>query len=171
MTTTKRNANELPREYQAALRAELVTTVNASRRPWVPRQIRMTGVAVVAVAFVGSGTAFAYTKLTSQPVTDFSTARCYTSASVAAVDGSSFPGTTVAVADGSSVTDALAMCADLWRQGVLREGVTEPQAPDPSGSFTVPALAGCVLPDGRAAIIPGSADVCQSLGLAAEASR
>lgn len=47
------------------------------------------------------------------------------------------------------ITDALAACRDLWRQGVLSYGEKTPQGPDqdsPQTVFAVPELTACVLP-------------------------
>ena len=43
----------------------------------------------------------------------------------------------------------------------------EEKEDDPNSSYPLPnPLTVCVMPDGRAAVIPGSAEVCSQLGLA-----
>jgi hypothetical protein len=67
------------------------------------------------------------------------------------------------------VADALASCAAFWRAGILQAGSSEPIV-HPGGSvYAVPALVGCTLPDGSAAIFPGDPETCAQQGLAAEA--
>lgn len=167
MSADRNTRDEMSSAYQAELRAELISTINGTRAARVPRKAKMAGVGVVAAVVLGSGAGFAYSQISSAPVTDHTQARCYTT-TAAGVNGDDFPGTTVAVADGSSVSDALTACADLWRQGVLRAGGSNAQAPDPDGTFPVPQLTACVLDNGQAAIVPGTAGTCHSLGLVPE---
>lgn len=165
-----------PREMPAALvqqkRAELeqfvVTQRQPLRRRWWHRRGFLGGVGAITVLAVGGGTALAYTYLRPRPVTVRSQARCYT---VAVYDGTSkFPGTSIANASSAthvgSVQDALQVCAAMWRAGILQEGaanfIVHPGRP----FYPVPALVGCTLPDGAAAIFPGPPQLCERLGLA-----
>lgn len=176
-------ARPLPAAHRVALRRELLATVRTSASPHRYRRRRVyaaTGLAVAVVA--GGGGAVAYSQLGSAPVTDHSSARCYTQAHYQ--PGHDFPGTTIAVPDYSSsdgkitrangVQDALSSCADLFRQGFLQVGSSHVPAidhPGPAMDLSVPALVECVLPDGTAAVFPGSTELCAHLGLAQLAPR
>jgi hypothetical protein len=130
------------------------------------------------VAIVAGGGAVAYSQLGSAPVTDHGQARCYAEAHY--TPGTSFPGTTIATGtyvsrDGTitpsrGIRDAKADCAAMFRQGFLRVDSTRiPAIPDPgpSAGRPVPPLVECVLPDGTAAVFPGTGELCARLGLAA----
>ena len=100
-------------------------------------------------------------------ITDQSIVQCFSS-TVPNPDGS-FPGSgaTVATKDGPGrVDDALALCTEMWRQGVLSPGfdpVAPPQEPDET---RIPDLQVCVMRDGIAAVVPSDdASICQSLGM------
>lgn len=100
--------------------------------------------------------------------------QCHTT--LVAGEGDEFDGTTVARAQGArtgdpgsgpvSIDDAIAACADLYRQGVLTVGSTNAQGPDPASAGRVPPLVGCVTRDGVAAVFPSdSGALCSSLGM------
>jgi hypothetical protein len=156
-------SRSLPTARRYAARRQLEELV--SRRGLFRRRRRIvTGLVVVAI--VGSGVA-GITLLRSSPITDRSTARCYTVDSVGT--GEDFVGTTI-VASGipgspAQVDNAIAVCADFWRQGFLVAGKTGIQRRPASQSNPVPPLIACTLPDGRAAIFPGDQDTCAQLGL------
>lgn len=173
-------ARPLPAAQRAALRRELLDTVRVS----APRRRRRHVYATtgLTVAIVAGGGAVAYSQLGTAPVTDHSSARCYTRAHYQ--PGPDFPGTTVAVASYRSsngkitrsggVQDALTACADLFGQGFLQVGSSHVPAidqPGPSADRPVPALVECVLPDGTAAVFPGTGNLCVRLGLAELAQR
>lgn len=81
----------------------------------------------------------------------------------------SYSGASATVAHPSGngrVHDAVALCTQMWKQGVLNGGYDPLDPTNPSG--TVPAaLQVCVMKDGSAAVVPSPAeDVCQAIGLA-----
>lgn len=83
-------------------------------------------------------------------------------------DGS-YPGSaaTIASADGKGrAEDALALCSEMWRAGVLEPSIDPTATAHASG--TVPEqLRLCVLPDGSAAVVPSDQDgICHALGMA-----
>jgi hypothetical protein len=156
----------------AALRAELELFVarDDPAPPWWRRRRNITGglVAVLIVA-TGGGTAAAYAYLHARPVTDKTSARCYTVPVY--TPGFPFPGTTVASAIGGGdvplIEDALDACASLWRSGELQLGALA--VVDPGASvYPVPALVGCATSRGAAVVFPGPADTCNAVGLAPE---
>lgn len=116
---------------------------------------------------LGGGSAAAYVTLKAAPATDTSQVHCYARASLSS-DGQWANGTEIGqpgTAPSSGlvpIRHAMAACGALWRSGVLPDPrhYTQPDAAHP-----VPALVGCVLPDGTAAIFPGPADTCARLGL------
>jgi hypothetical protein len=121
---------------------------------------------IVIFAIVGSAAA-GITLLRSSPVTDRSSARCYTVSELGS--GETFSGTTIHALGlpGSlaQVDNAIATCSDLWRGGFLVSGKPTMQRPPPDSVYPVPHLVACTLPDGRAAVFPGSEDTCAQLGL------
>lgn len=167
--------NRLPRQKypeprRSAVRSLLAETVGQAR-PRPSRRSFFTRPAVVAVgavALVGTGAAAAYSQLgPTAPVSDKSSARCYSVASY--VPGGDFPGTTIAQPNSSTrageVSNAVDACAALWRAGILQPGARTAIVHPGKKTYAVPPLVGCVLPDGRAAVFPGSADSCSKLGL------
>ncbi|MGH7427838.1 MAG: hypothetical protein ACREJ4_05720, partial [Candidatus Methylomirabilaceae bacterium] len=96
-------------------------------------------------------------------------------------NGSSFPGGTVTVLQGTKgiplqappavpIEDAVAVCSDMWKQHALDasmpNGSPGPGQEDPTFSHPVPdPLTVCVW-NGMAAVIPGGPAVCAKLGLA-----
>lgn len=164
---------ELPPELIDAMRAELETFV-AREEPavrWWRKRRNITGGLVVAlIVATGGGTAAAYAFLHPRAVTDKGYARCYSEAVY--VPGTKFAGTTIASAVGVGnpgiEQDALATCASLWQVGAVRSGAPRGTPPIGGATYSVPALVGCTLPDGVAAVFPGPADTCDQLGLAPE---
>jgi hypothetical protein len=158
----------MPSDRAAAMRAQLELFVAADQEPIKRRRQRrrryLGGFGALAVIAASGGTALAIALLHSKPVTDYSVARCY---SVAVFKpGTTFPGTTMATT--GPVTDAVEACSAMWEAGVIQPGV-ERALPRPARSaYPVPALVGCVLPGGAAAVFPGPADTCQRLKLAPE---
>jgi len=64
--------------------------------------------------------------------------------------------------------DPVALCVEMWRQGVL--GQAPDATPDADSNFPVPALAGCELRNGVGAAFPlgthaTARDLCEALGL------
>jgi hypothetical protein len=164
---------DLAPERLDAMRAELEAFVAREERstPWWRKRRNVTGGLVVAlIVATGGGTAAAYAYLHPRAVTDKGSARCYSEAVY--VPGAKFAGTTIAsgVGDGSTGTieDALDTCASLWQVGALRAGAPRGTPPVAGATYSVPALVGCTLPGGMAAVFPGPADTCDQLGLAPE---
>lgn len=136
------------------------------------RRTLIVTASVAAVALAGVGTAAAAGVFSPAPPPDTSTAFCY-----AAVDSSTSESNRVqfAVADpaggvGNAARQGLDICAAYWRAGVLRAGqaVDSQQVAGLTGGTAdqpVPALVACVLESGQAAIFPGDAQTCQSIGL------
>jgi hypothetical protein len=120
--------------------------------------LKLITTGVLTIAALTSGGVL----LARSQVTDPMTVACFERAELR-LDGT-FPGTTVALADappGSRdavqvpIDDAVGICTDLWRDGVLNS---------PDGS-AVPDLTVCVMRDGTAAVVPGPSGVCGSIGL------
>ncbi len=156
----------LPVDRVAAMRRQLAAEI--ARRPRRKPILIAASAAVAAAAATAGG--YAYVQHPA-PVTDKSEARCYTVASLsdgaesftfvaeAAVAGQPGPGP-------SQVDNALSVCAGFWRQGILRPGPDGARgAPDPGRDHPVPPLVACVLPDGTAAVFPGTTPTCAALGL------
>jgi len=164
-------AQRMPEPQRTALRVMLLDHVAAaSTSPDRARSsMRHLVVPVVASAAVlGAGGAVAYSQLGgSTQVSDQHTARCYSSAIYTA--GDNFPGTTIGVPDTAAgqgnVTNAVDVCASLWRAGILQIGASSPIARPTHTVNPVPGLVECVLPDGRAAVFPGAQGLCSHLGL------
>jgi hypothetical protein len=156
---------EFPEHRRDAVREMLtLAAANAPRRR--SKRARLVVTAAASLVLVAGGSVVAYSQISSAPVTDNDSARCYTSA-VQYRPGDEFPGTTVVRADGSEVASALSVCTDLWRQGFLKLGDPEPvRDTNPLIEHAVPVLVVCTLPDGRAAVFPGPVS-CADLGLAA----
>jgi hypothetical protein len=164
---------DLPSERIDTMRAELEAFVAREQRarPWWRKRRNVTGGFVVAlIVATGGGTAAAYAYLHPRAVTAKGSARCYSEAVY--VPGAKFAGTTIAsgVGDGSkgTVEDALDTCASLWQVGGLRAGAPRGTPPVAGATYSVPALVGCTLPGGMAAVFPGPPDTCDQLGLAPE---
>ena len=164
---------DLPPEQIMAMRVELEAFVAREEpaTPWWRKRRNVTGGFVVAlIVATGGGTAAAYAYLHPRAVTDKGSARCYSEAVY--VPGAKFAGTTIAsaVGEGSNgtVQDALDICASVWQVGALRAGAPRGGSPVAGADYAVPALVGCTLPGGMAAIFPGPPDTCDQLGLAPE---
>jgi hypothetical protein len=162
---------DLPPEQILAMRAELEAFVAREEpaTPWWRKRRNITGGFVLAlIVATGGGTAAAYAYLHPRAVTDKGSARCYSEAVY--VPGAKFAGTTIAsaVGDGNAGTieDALDTCASLWQVGGLRAGAPRGTPPVAGATYSVPALVGCTLPGGMAAVFPGPPDTCNQMGLA-----
>jgi hypothetical protein len=160
-------ARTLPEDRRAAMRHQLTAVVAGSHHRRRPLAIAASAVVVAAATSAG---AYAYVQH-SQPVTDKSEARCYTVASLSA-GPESYATIAQATMAGSprpaQVANAVSICAALWRQGFLHsgpQGARGRATPGPAGSGQVPPLVACVLPDGTAAVFPGTAPTCATLGL------
>jgi hypothetical protein len=153
----------MPPARRYAARRQLEEFVN--RRGGLRRRRRL--VLGVALAVVLGSAAAGMTLLRSAPVTDKTTARCYTATVVG--NGDIFTGTTIFApgTPGSTaqVNSAITTCTDLWRQGFLLSGKSGMQRSTPNTANPVPALVACTLPNGIAGIFPGDQNTCASLGL------
>lgn len=138
------------------------------RRPW--------RIVLPAVLIAGIGVTAGIALLA--PVTEANYVHCLARAELG--DDGSYPGTRVVVGsqtdDGPiAISDAIAACTQVWRDGGLDaddpDGLpgdpgTPPPPPDPDRDSPVPPeLTVCVLRDGSAAVVPGDRDVCLTLGL------
>jgi hypothetical protein len=165
---------DLPPAQIEAMRIELeafVAREEPATRWWRKRRNITGGFVVALIVATGGGTAAAYAYLHPRAVTDKGYARCYSEAVY--VPGTKFAGTTIASAVGGASVgteeDALDTCASLWQDGALSAGAAHGTAPVAGASYPVPALVGCTLPGGVAAVFPGPADTCDRLGLAPQA--
>jgi hypothetical protein len=150
-----------PREALRTLLEEVVSTTPRRRRWWFSRSM----VLVVTGTAVLGGAAAAGALVAARPATDKKVVRCY---SVAVLEGGNFAGVTVARGGDPGaipIEDALATCAELWRQGVVVAGVASAQDPGIGVDAPVPELAACTLESGVAAVFPGDAGTCGRLGL------
>jgi hypothetical protein len=161
----------LPSQRAAAVRALLEDVVAERPQPGWRRRFMPTATgAAVALLLAACAGVVAGDHATApvRPVTNTTRARCYTSASLAPAGGYGFMGTIVTLSNRNGrpvqVTDALSVCAVLWRQGLLRRGIAG-LGPRIGSHHPVPPLVVCVMPDGVAAVFPGRAHTCADLGL------
>lgn len=152
----------LPDARRQAARAQLeqFAASAAKGRRWTRRGTVVS--AASAVVLCTGAAAVAYSAY--QPVTNTSSARCYTSASLGAGNY-----TTIASPGKNGparAENALGVCASLWQQGFLRPGA---KGIDRFGSSRthdrVPGLVVCTMSDGTAAVFPGKPSTCGALGL------
>jgi hypothetical protein len=163
------NVPPLDPARQAAMRELIELAVAADARR--PSRARVpVAVGLGATVALAGGTAAAIV-LTQEPVRDTGLVHCFARAELDS-DGS-YPGTAIAAGtprdEPVSVTDAVGACAQVWRTGILDPsaeiGAPLPD-PDQAGRAPVPAeLSVCVMPDGAAAVVPGSPAACAELGL------
>lgn len=157
---------ELPTHRAAAIRALLERQVAVQPRP--DRSRRLMPAAACAVLLLAACASVVAGDHASAPVTNTARAGCYTSASPAPARGYGLLGTTVSLTnpDGTPghVTDALDVCAVLWRQGLLTLGKAGLGSRIGS-NHPVPPLVACVMPNGVAAVFPGRPRTCANLGL------
>ena len=161
----------LPADRLEAMRADLEQFVASQpvprKRRWRRRNF-LAGMSAVVIVLGGGGTAAAWAYLHPRAVTDQTQARCYSDDLY--VRGPTFHGTAVATPDSATaigrVQDALDICASLWQVGAIQPGAVVAITNRNARSYPVPALVGCTLPDGAAAVFPGTADTCDRVGLA-----
>lgn len=152
-------------DYERAARRELESYVSAPSGRWRVRWRPgvVVGLSLGLAAAAGGGAAAAYVAF--QPVTDHTYAHCYSLPSLSSNNGTAIAS---AGAPGSAaqVTDALATCAMLWRDGFLEAGVPHVihQTPDTT-IHPVPPLVVCTMSNGTAAVFPGDSELCGRLGL------
>ncbi|PJJ63729.1 hypothetical protein [Compostimonas suwonensis] len=117
-----------------------------------------------------------------KPVTDQGAVHCFARAEIDWFGG--FPGATVSAAAPNAeqvpVDDAIALCTQVWKDGLLDPEVADgtPQGPDgrpivnERRDSPVPdPLTVCVMRDGTAAVLPGPATICSRAGLASRQER
>ncbi|MEE2522455.1 hypothetical protein V1639_09260 [Pseudarthrobacter sp. J75] len=84
--------------------------------------------------------------------------RCYYEADLSAIrpldSGAALPPYVVVGDRETGASDALRLCADVWKEGTM----------GPNPAIPVPELTACVV-DEAIAVIPGRPDVCAGLGL------
>jgi hypothetical protein len=117
-------------------------TVRPGRAPgWRRRKLALVLAPAAALAVAAGG--YAIIAHSAQDVVDG--IGCYAEASTES-------DTTVVVADGR---DPVKVCAELWEEGVVAEGV-----------HAAPPLVACVPPEGRAiGVFPGEQSTCEELGM------
>lgn len=163
----------------ATLRANLLEriadTAEPMRRRWFRLHPRWAAGIVGAGVLGSAGTAYAAIAL-SGTAAPSNSIFCYSEVSTDI--GPDAPGTGVTVGSPISIgqgqqdpvyiTQAVATCASLWQQGVLKLGVAHYAAPAtlPSGQ-PVPHLTACVRSDNTVGVVPGPTGVCPSVNMAA----
>lgn len=136
---------------------------------------RASFLAVVLALAISGGTAAAVTLLSPQNPTVRASGRCY--ARVSSNFARTFPGGSVSVLEPNRSDTAdvpsqiISACAALWRQGAIGQPSQGPDSSRSSQEFPVPPLVACVLPNGEAAVFPGSENICIRLGIAPLASQ
>jgi hypothetical protein len=164
---------------RAAQRAALEIEVGSGRPPRQARTRSASILAGAAVLLAATTGAAVIHHQSAKAATETSEVRCYSAATLGS--DSSFRGLSSSMAvsaDGSVTTpDPIDLCGSYWRAGIIRPDARN--ARDPSkdfsgnlseGTYPTPALVGCVLDSGIAAVFPGDASTCDTLGLAALAT-
>jgi hypothetical protein len=145
----------LPPTTGAAIKRALRQEMRPRRRPsW---RLVAGGVVVAGLATGAAG----YLAFRSAPIDKI---QCYAEQSTN-FDRDTFLGTTVAF--DANRPDPVTQCSRAWQDGLLSPAVLDGGAPDPTrfGTYTVPELHACVLPNGVAAVFPADEGVCARLGL------
>jgi hypothetical protein len=163
-------ARTLPQARRLAEYQSLRTLPASTGSARVSRRRLLVVGSLVGVPVLVGATAAAVELLPSRAASVHDSGRCY---SMVSTDfGDDFPGSSMSVANqpGQPPADTsrglVDGCTTLWRGGGLRLG--DPQAGDYSetANLPVPPLVACVLPSGEAAVFPGPASTCATLGLA-----
>jgi hypothetical protein len=160
-------ARELPSARRVAERSQLVAVAARPARSFATRPLALAAGGLALASVTGAAVAI----LGADEATNRREVRCHTTVEVAR--GVDFAGTGVELREplqlgagqrAEAIREAVGLCADLWRQGVLRLG--EPNALGPTGQVEeVPPLTPCLTEDGVAAVFPTNRDVCTSLGM------
>jgi hypothetical protein len=155
----------LPEARRQTIRREMESMVSGTRTRRPHRAAIIGGVS--AFALLGTGAAAGAMALLHEPVTNKSYARCYTADAIGS--GINFQGATVSqpasAAGPGQVSSAIDICAALWRQGIIGPHGRAPGSLGSTASHRVPKLVVCRMPDGTAAVFPGTAQTCARLGL------
>lgn len=161
---------------RTALRAHIAESAKepAKKR----RRIITIVVPSVLLAIAVTGAALWLVK----PVTDQGAVHCFARAEIDWFGG--YPGATVSMADPNAeqvpVDDAIALCAQVWKDGLLDPDAADGTPRDYDGrpryneehDSPVPTeLTVCVMRDGTAAVLPGPATICSRAGLASREER
>lgn len=142
------------------LRDEPRERLRRARRRWL-------GGSVAGLLVIGGVATGASVVLNAAQVSNTSLVRCLSSTTPNS-DGS-YPGSSATISDGSGagrVNDALDLCTQMWREGVLNDG-SDPTAATHAPGTVPDALQVCVVRDGSAAVVPApSPGICAALGMA-----
>jgi hypothetical protein len=157
----------LPNRRRKAARLQLEQIVAGSAKPG--RRVKPAVVAAGTAAIVLATGAAAIAAAVYQPVTNKTDARCFTVADTSGfstlIANPGKPGTK------GAVKQAHQICAAMYRQGYLTQGVQRINPTPGKGVHPVPSLAVCTWQDGTAAVFPGPKSTCVKLGLPAAARR
>lgn len=151
-----------------AIQSLLLENISAEPRARAQRQRRRVLVwgSIGAVVVAGTVTAGAVIQQASS-VSNQEIVHCLDSAELGPNGSYSGASATISHLSGSGrVHDAVALCTQMWKQGVLNGGYDPLEPTNPPG--TVPAaLQVCVMKDGSAAVVPSTSEgACQAIGLA-----
>ncbi len=166
MTPAEPEMSEVRTQAMRKLLAARIRSEPAIRQRRVRRRLAIFGgLGALTVGLAATGAAVL---LGAGPVTDTTIVHCLSSTTRG--PNGTYPGSSATIADGTGpgrVDDAIALCSQMWQQGIL-SGTLDPTAPTQTpGDTPVPPLQVCVMRDGTAAVVPsGNRSVCQSLGLA-----
>jgi hypothetical protein len=153
-----------PRPLDSSARAAMLRALRPELHPELHRRPRWglrgatAGFVLAGLAVTGATTYAAFRTAPDEFV------HCYSEESE---DFSAkFPGARVMVSSSGSRPDPVEQCAQLWRDGILRPGLSGFSTPDPGrAAARPPRLEACVAPDGTAAVFPGPSGACARLGL------
>lgn len=162
------SAEALLEPRRSALRQLVIDEARSRAASRTPRRIRRLTAGVVGAAVLGGGGVLAYAQLASPGVTDTTSVRCYQSANVNS-NYTQFSRDDGAGGPPSHMTDAVAACGRLYREGLLPAMFTgkHPGKVTLATNDPVPPLVACVWPTGIAAVFPAPV-TCARLGLPAD---
>ncbi len=163
------NLPEMSEARTQAIRDQLADCIRnepSLRQKRIKRRVMLWGsIGLLAAGATATG---ASVLLDAANVSDKSIVHCLSSASRGA--NGEYPGSSATIAEDFGpgyVEDAIALCEQMWEQGVLDPNVN-PTAPVQDGiNGIAPLLQVCVMRDGTAAVVPSDTPaVCQTIGLA-----
>lgn len=130
------------------------------------RRRRIVVGSLAGMLLVGGVATGATLVLNASQVSNMTLVQCLSSTD-AKSDGT-YPGSSATVENRGGpgrVTDALALCTQMWEEGALNDD-SDPTAPTHAPAVA-PPLQVCVLRDGSAAVVPSTSEsICLSLGMA-----
>ncbi len=151
-----------------AIRRSLLSTIRDEPRARVNRIRKRFAIwGGVGLLVVGGASVAGAVVLQASTVTNQNIVHCLRSAERGADGSYEESSASISATNGTDgrVHDAVALCSEMWRQGVLSPSFDALKPTNPPG--TVPAdLRVCVMSDGSAAVVPGGPNVCAALGLA-----